>query len=150
MNDRSPLHASDLIRELGLSSDYLSKTLSKFEAQGLITRSPFTNDSRKQVIALTPNGMAAYSNLKETSNVHIASLIETLTPEEKSDLVTAMTRIEEILKPKEGGIVTIRSYKPGDIGYIIYRHGVIYAREYGFNVDFDAYVASGMADFIEK
>ncbi|WP_321493115.1 GNAT family N-acetyltransferase [uncultured Desulfobacter sp.] len=82
--------------------------------------------------------------------MHIASLIETLTPEEKSDLVSAMTRIEEILKPKEGWIVTIRSHKPGDIGYIIHRHGVIYAREYGFNSDFDAYVARGMADFIEN
>ncbi len=150
INDNSPIHASDLIRKLGLSADYLSKTLSKFETQGLITRSPSPKDSRKQIIALTPNGMAEYSNLKETSNVHIASLIETLTPEEKSDLVNAMTRIEEILKPKEGGLVTIRSHKPGDIGYIIHRHGVIYAREYGFNVDFDAYVASGMADFIEN
>lgn len=150
ISNSSPLHASDLIRELGLSADYLSKTLSKFETQGLITRSPSPKDSRKQVIALTPNGMAEYYSLKETSNVHIASLIETLTPEEKSDLVNAMTRIEEILKPKEGRLVTIRSHKPGDIGYIIHRHGVIYAREYGFNVDFDAYVASGMADFIEN
>lgn len=150
ISNTSPLHAADLIRDLGFSADYLSKTLSKFEAQGLITRSPSPKDSRKQVIALTPDGMAAYSKLKETSNIHIASLIETLTPEEKSDLVNAMTRIEEILKPKEGGIVTIRSHKPGDIGYIIHRHGVIYAREYGFNVDFDAYVTSGMADFIEN
>lgn len=150
ISNTTPLHAADLIRGLGLSADYLSKILSKFEAQGLITRSPSPTDARKQVITLTLDGAAAYSSLKEKSNIHIASLIETLTPEEQSDLVNAMDRIEEILTPKEAGFVTIRSYKSGDIGYVIHRHGVIYAREYGFNVEFDAYVAGGMAGFIEN
>nr|WP_320192387.1 helix-turn-helix domain-containing GNAT family N-acetyltransferase [uncultured Desulfobacter sp.] len=150
ISDTAPLHAADLIRALGLSADYLSKILSKFEAQGLITRSPSPGDARKQVITLTSDGVAAYSRLKEKSNIHIASLIETLTPEEKSDLVNAMNRIEEILTPQKAGFVTIRSHKPGDIGYVIHRHGVIYAREYGFNAEFDAYVASGMAGFIEN
>ncbi len=61
-----------------------------------------------------------------------------------------MNRIEDILTPKEAGFVTIRSHRPGDIGYVIHRHGVIYAREYGFNTEFDAYVAGGMADFIDN
>ena len=45
--------------------------------------------------------------------------------------------------------VTIRSHVPGDIGYVIHRHGVLYAQEYDFNHEFDAYVARGMAEFIE-
>lgn len=150
LSHASPLHAADLTRNLGLSADYLSKTLSKFESQGLITRTPSQKDSRKQVLALTQAGRGAYSKLKETSNTHISSLIETLTPEEKLDLVHAMERIEEILRPKEGGLMTIRSHRPGDIGYVIHRHGVIYAREYGFNAEFDAYVANGMAGFIQN
>ncbi|MCG8549606.1 MAG: helix-turn-helix domain-containing GNAT family N-acetyltransferase [Desulfobacterales bacterium] len=150
LSTTAPVHAADLIRNLGLSADYLSKILSKFEAQGLITRSPSPKDARKQVITLTPDGGAAYSGLKEQSNRHITSIIETLTPEEKSDLVNAMNQIEDILTPKEAGFVTIRSHRPGDIGYVIHRHGVIYAREYGFNTEFDAYVAGGMADFIEN
>ena len=150
LSHTSPLHAADLTRNLGLSADYLSKTLSRFESQGLINRTPSPKDSRKQVLTLTQAGRAAYTKLKETSNTHISSLIETLTPERKSDLVNAMNRIEEILKPKEEGLVTIRSHRPGDIGYVIHRHGVIYAREYGFNEAFDAYVAGGMAGFIEN
>ncbi|EFK06464.1 acetyltransferase, GNAT family [delta proteobacterium NaphS2] len=150
LSHASPLHAADMARDLGLSADYLSKTLSKFESEGLITRTPSPKDSRKQVLNLTQTGRAAYSKLKETSNLHISSLIETLTPEEKLDMVNAMGRIEEILTPKKGGLVTIRSHRPGDIGYVIHRHGVIYAREYGFNAEFDAYVANGMAAFIEN
>lgn len=61
-----------------------------------------------------------------------------------------MDRIEETLKPKESGLVAIRAHRPGDIGYVIHRHGVVYAREYGFNEAFDAYVAGGMAGFIEN
>ena len=37
---------------------------------------------------------------------------------------------------------------PGDIGYLTHLHGVVYAREYGYNTTFEAYVAGGLAEFI--
>ena len=43
-----------------------------------------------------------------------------------------------------------RSRKPGDIGYIIYRHGVLYAREYGFDDSFDLYVGKPLIAFAEN
>jgi GNAT superfamily N-acetyltransferase len=39
------------------------------------------------------------------------------------------------------------SLRPGDIGYLTYLHGTVYAREYGYNTTFDAYVAGGLAEF---
>jgi N-acetylglutamate synthase-like GNAT family acetyltransferase len=45
---------------------------------------------------------------------------------------------------------TFRSRKPGDIGYIIYRHGVLYAQEYGFDETFDLYVGKPLIAFAEK
>jgi ribosomal protein S18 acetylase RimI-like enzyme len=46
---------------------------------------------------------------------------------------------------------TIRhSLKPGDIGYLTYLHGTVYAREYGYDTTFEAYVASGLAEFVES
>ena len=41
------------------------------------------------------------------------------------------------------------SLRPGDIGYVIYLHGVIHSRECGFDTSIDAYVADGLADFIK-
>ena len=38
--------------------------------------------------------------------------------------------------------------KPGDIGYLIYLQGIAYAREYGYDPTFEAYVAGGLAKFI--
>ena len=39
------------------------------------------------------------------------------------------------------------SLEPGDIGWIVHLHGVLYAKEYGWNHTFDAYVAEGLAKF---
>ena len=52
-------------------------------------------------------------------------------------------------KPNPSGIV-YRSRKPGDIGHIIYRHGVLYAREYGFDETFDLYVGRPLIAFAES
>jgi len=40
--------------------------------------------------------------------------------------------------------------KPGDIGYLIYLHGIFYAKECGYDQTFEAYVASGLAEFIRS
>jgi len=40
--------------------------------------------------------------------------------------------------------------KPGDIGYLTYLHGILYAKEYGYNQTFEAYVASGLAEFVQS
>jgi GNAT superfamily N-acetyltransferase len=46
---------------------------------------------------------------------------------------------------------TLRHYvKPGDIGQLTYLHGTIYATEYHYDTRFEAYVASGIADFIQS
>ena len=40
--------------------------------------------------------------------------------------------------------------RPGDIGYVIHLHGVLYAKEYGYGLQFESYVAKGLAEFYEK
>jgi DNA-binding MarR family transcriptional regulator/GNAT superfamily N-acetyltransferase len=152
LNQTEALYAADLARKFGLSADYLSKIISKFESRGLITRTPSTEDSRKQILAPTAAGKAAYLELREKSRGHISEMIKGLSPEEINELVSAMDTIEEILDSEKPGtdLVTLRSHRPGDIGTVINRHGVLYAREYGFNHEFDAYVAGGMARFIEE
>jgi peptidyl-dipeptidase Dcp len=44
--------------------------------------------------------------------------------------------------------ISIRTeLKPGDLGYIIHRHGKLYNEEYGYGISFEAYVASGILEF---
>jgi GNAT superfamily N-acetyltransferase len=44
----------------------------------------------------------------------------------------------------------LRTHRPGDIGWIIHRHGVLYDQEYGWGVQFEALVASIAAEFINQ
>jgi len=47
--------------------------------------------------------------------------------------------------------VSIRDQlKPGDIGYLSYLHGILYAQEYGWDYTFEAYVAVPLAEFAKE
>lgn len=45
--------------------------------------------------------------------------------------------------------VRLRDPEPGDLGWIVQRHGALYAAEYGWNSDFEGQVARIVADFAE-
>lgn len=75
-----------------------------------------------------------------------------LTGEEQRRLLNAMQTIEDILdddsKPPTSYLFRFNS--PGDIGWIIHRHGVVYSEEYGFDETFEALVAEILVQFIRK
>ena len=44
--------------------------------------------------------------------------------------------------------VTIRTdLRPGDLGWVIHRHGILYHEEYNYGIEFESYVAEGLAEF---
>ena len=40
--------------------------------------------------------------------------------------------------------------RPGDLGYVMYQHGVLYSREYNFGLSFENYLAKGLSEFYER
>src|SRR5215467_7965675 len=40
--------------------------------------------------------------------------------------------------------------KPGDIGYVVYMHGCLYKKEYNYGIEFETYVAEGLAEFYRQ
>ena len=46
------------------------------------------------------------------------------------------------------GAVTLRPHRAGDIGWVISRHGAIYAHEYGWNLEFEGLVAQIAGQFL--
>jgi peptidyl-dipeptidase Dcp len=40
--------------------------------------------------------------------------------------------------------------KPGDLGYVMYRHGKLYSEEYNYGVSFETYVGAGLHEFYKN
>ena len=142
---------TDLRRALDLDAGYLSRILSRFIADGLVDREPSATDGRRQMVRLTPAGQAAFTELDTLQADAIDRLVAPLDDDQRLLLVTAMGRIRRVLDDQHAtsGLV-LRSPGPGDLGWVVERHGARYAAEYGWGVDFEALAARIVADFGER
>jgi len=144
--------ATDLCRELGLDAGYLSRTLARFEQQGLIEKIRADHDGRQRLLNLTKEGRDAFSLLDRRSRDEVAEMLSGLSEENRQRLLKAMHTIESILDKgfKFSEPFYLRPHEPGDMGWVTHRHGVLYAREYGWDQRFEALVAQIVADFISN
>lgn len=149
---RSESTATDLEESLRMDAGYLSRMIREFEQQGLIRRVRSTHDSRERWLKLTSKGKKAFALLNQRSSSEAKTLLEKLSAENRGRLLHCMRTIETLLEPPldDSAAVSLRSHQHGDIGWITYRHGVLYKEEYGFDETFEALVADILARFINK
>ncbi|MGZ6778976.1 MAG: bifunctional helix-turn-helix transcriptional regulator/GNAT family N-acetyltransferase, partial [Mycobacterium sp.] len=142
---------TDLRRALDLDAGYLSRILSRFIADGLVERQPSASDARRQLVGLTAAGKAAFAELDALQAEAIEHMVAPLDEDQRLQLVTAMGRIRRVLddERRSSGVV-LRAPEPGDLGWVVERHGARYAAEYGWDVDFEVLVARIVADFGER
>jgi DNA-binding MarR family transcriptional regulator/N-acetylglutamate synthase-like GNAT family acetyltransferase len=149
---RGPVTAADLGRELGLDAGYLSRLVKRFDAQGLIQRSPSSSDKRQFLLSLADKGLAAFAPLNQASANQVAAMLSGLSVSERERLVQAMTTVERLVGGDLGTDLPyiLRSHRPGDIGWIAHRQGLLYAQEYGWDQTFEALVAEIAAAFVRN
>ena len=143
--------ASELGKELGLDTGYLSRILRGFEERGMISRKPSEVDGRRSLLRLTEGGRKAFAPLDARSREDIGAMLDGLSAAEQDRLVEAMRVIEGLFgaRPEPKVPYMLRQHDTGDMGWVVHRHGVLYAREYGWDERFEALVARIVADFID-
>jgi DNA-binding MarR family transcriptional regulator/N-acetylglutamate synthase-like GNAT family acetyltransferase len=152
ISHRDDLTASDLSRELGLDPGYLSRILARLGRRGLIDKVRSETDGRRRLLSLTSEGEDAFSLLDARSREEVAEMLGELSEGDQRRLLEAMWTIESVLTRgfKFSEPFFLRQHEPGDMGWVVHRHGVLYAREYGWDEHFEALVAQIVADFINN
>ena len=145
--------AAGLGRDLGLDAGYLSRILRRFETRGLIARSPAAADARQSLLRLTRKGRAAFAPLEARARADVDALLGRIARPAQRQVVDAMGTIERLLgapraEANRPAPYLLRAQRPGDMGWVIHRHGAMYAREWGYNAEFEALVARICADFL--
>jgi DNA-binding MarR family transcriptional regulator len=144
--------ATELAADLGLDAGYLSRILQRFGKRKLIGREPSTSDGRQHHLSLTASGRRAFAPLEQKSNREVAAMLGKLSSTEQGRLLDAMHAIRALLgeHPEPKAPYILRPHRPGDMGWVVHRHGVLYAHEYGWDERFEALVAGITAKFIQN
>jgi DNA-binding MarR family transcriptional regulator/N-acetylglutamate synthase-like GNAT family acetyltransferase len=144
--------ATELATELALDPGYLSRILRGFEQRGMLEKQPLASDARQSVLSLTQAGQGEFAKINARSRSEIGAMLDRLELAEQRRLVEAMRSIEEVLRapPPRRVPYILRPHRPGDMGWIVHRHGLLYAEEYGWDERFEALVAGVIAEFIER
>ena len=151
LGQREVTEVADLRRELDIDAGFLSRLLARLQRDGLLARERSTNDARRQRIRLTDEGTAAFAELDRRSADEIGAVLGALSEDDQKRLVAAMDTVHDVLTqaPPAAGFV-LRAPRPGDFGWIVQRHGALYAEQYGWDESFEALVARIVADYAEE
>jgi DNA-binding MarR family transcriptional regulator/GNAT superfamily N-acetyltransferase len=152
LSRRERCTASDLASELGLDHGYLSRILGGFAKQKLISRERSKDDGRQVVLSLNAKGRKAFAPFDERSQRDAGALLEKLSSEDQERMVNAMTTIEALVghNEKQTHAYSLRAHRPGDMGWVVERHGVLYGAEYGWDAGIEALTAEIVANFLKN
>jgi DNA-binding MarR family transcriptional regulator/GNAT superfamily N-acetyltransferase len=134
----------------GLDAGYLSRILGKLERDGVVARERSATDGRSAVLRLTAHGQEVFSPFDQRSAALVEGMIGGLSGDARRRLTGAMAEVEELLGAAPADPVILRPHRTGDMGWIVERHGLNYAREYGWNGHIEAVTARICADFLDS
>ena len=152
IGQRGECTASALGAELDLDLGYLSRLLQALRRQGMVQGVAAKEDARRVRLSLTAKGRKAYQQLDGRSRDLVAGMLGKLPAPDQARLVQALGTVEGVLQsnPNPESSVSLRAHRPGDMGWIVERHAVLYHEQDGWGAPFEALVAGIVKDFLEN
>jgi DNA-binding MarR family transcriptional regulator/GNAT superfamily N-acetyltransferase len=153
LGQRGECTASELGADLDLDLGYLSRLLQGLRRLGLVQGEASKQDARRVHLSLTVKGRRAYQQLDARSREEVAGMLGTLAAPEQARLVNALQAAEKVLERKNSSDekpVTLRTHRPGDMGWVVQAHGRLYFEEYGWDERFEALVAGIASAFVKN
>ncbi|HTJ47589.1 MAG TPA: helix-turn-helix domain-containing GNAT family N-acetyltransferase [Kofleriaceae bacterium] len=144
----TPASAGSIAETLGLDRGYLSRILARFANDKLITRARAASDARVTILALTARGRSVFAKLDAAQDADVATMLKALPAPARARAIEGMRSIEAALSPAPAGTIVLRDPRPGDLGWIVHRHGVLYAEEYGWDARFEGLVAAVVGEYV--
>jgi DNA-binding MarR family transcriptional regulator/GNAT superfamily N-acetyltransferase len=144
--------ASELAKDLGLDAGYLSRILRGFETRGLIVKATSDRDGRQSLLSITERGRQRFAPVETHTNDEVAAMLGSLPAPAQTRLVESMRTIETVLDGDPGRTAPyiLRPPRAGDMGWIVSRHGALYANEYGWDERLEALTAEIVAAFVRN
>ena len=147
---RPSLTARDLARELALDAGYISRLLAGLRGQGLVHAQRSAQDGRYWHLRLSAAGRRALAQLDQRSQEEARSMLKPLAAAQQQELLYATRRVQQLLSRDAAAPPVLRGLQPGELGWVVARHGALYAAEYGWDQRFEALVARIAADCVDE
>lgn len=148
---RDATEVAELRRRLALDAGYTSRILGSFREKKLVAVATSAADARRQTVRLTAAGKRAAQTLNAKAVEHVGAILAPLAAADQERLVAALEAVERLLDraPSAAPPLVLRPPRAGDLGWVLERHGAIYAEEHGWDDRFEALVARVVADYAE-
>ncbi len=149
LSSRGDLTSADLCHMLSLDAGYLSRLVGGLEKRGLIQKVRSVTDARAVQLHLSDLGRAVLAPLEQRTQNEVIALLDSLPEQQQHQLTEAMKRIQALLQGTAPSYL-LRDPQPGDMGLVVQQQTAIYAREYGWNWEFEALVAEIVAKYLRE
>jgi len=143
----------DLRDRLAIDQSFLGRVLSGLQRSGLVSVVRDDADGRRHRLSLTAMGRIAYRDLDKRSAKQIRAMLVPLSLDQRRSMLESLTVLPALVRPGsqyQREDISMRGLEPGDLGWVVERHGAIYADEFGWNTDFEALVAHIVADYHDQ
>lgn len=149
INFRDGCTATEVGESLGIDRGYMSRIVQLFEDEKIVVKTRSTKDKRQYLLYLTDYGKKILNALVENANREVGNMIQALSKDDQSKVVTAMETIKSIFSQEhKTSEVIIRWFQAGDLGYVAHLHGSLYEKTYKFGRMFEYYVMKGLTEFM--